>query len=422
MNNGNKLIQKRNGSFVDVPSLNLDTRKCRHGVMCALETLDDLRSHLSEILTAYPTEGKQNTELGGERGFMNVLSIALSEVSLKNQSEDFVLSEIESIVENNVSILRSCGIRRFTVMIARKNQFPLYFTFREQNDYREDQVIRHIEPAMAYQLELDRLENFEIKTCFVDNRRLHVYHGIGKSNSSDSRFFVRALVYPGQLTNAVKTHDFLVSEGDRILTDIMDALEIVSAVHQNTDCNIISVFFIPTFNLDITEIERSLHEFVNRHGSRLWTLRVTTAEVRFIIQSAPNSSPIPVRFIISNVSGYVTIIERYQEVRDATGMHKLMSLTSPPGSLHNHLVQFPYAIKEAIQPKRYKAHLMGTTYVYDFPEIFKEALYRIWKSYAHQFGAFVPSVLMNVKELVLGNDGNFVETIRSPGKTFSILI
>lgn len=44
------------------------------------------------------------------------------------------------------------------------------------------------------------------------------------------------------------------------------------------------------------------------------------------------------------------------------------------GPLHGMPVDTPYAIKEWLQPKRYSAHLSGTTYIYDFPELFRQAL------------------------------------------------
>jgi acetyl-CoA carboxylase/biotin carboxylase 1 len=31
-----------------------------------------------------------------------------------------------------------------------------------------------------------------------------------------------------------------------------------------------------------------------------------------------------------------------------------------------------------LQPKHYQAHLIGTTYVYDFPELFSKALHNLW--------------------------------------------
>ncbi|KAI9204928.1 acetyl-CoA carboxylase [Polychytrium aggregatum] len=396
------------GSFSDLSALGYDSKTHRKGFMCAFDGLDDVVSKLPAVIEEFG-EGK----LDIRRSLMNVLSVAVRDDSDAINNDQKAHDKFGEIVQSLRGPLRAKSIRRITFMVIRENQFPRYFTFKEAQDYHEDQVIRHIEPAMAYQLELQRLTNFDIKPIFIDDRRLHIYHAVGKKNTSDIRFFVRAIVYPGQVVSKVSTHDFLVSEGNRILTDIMDALEIVGATYPNTDCNHLFINFIPTFELDTAAIEQSLRDFVDRHGARLWKLRVTTAEIRFIRQS-PNGSPKPIRVNISSVSGFVTKVEIYQEVRDATGAQKLMSLTSPPGSLHHQLVHSPYAPKEAIQPKRYKAHLLNTTYIYDFPELFRRSLEKTWIKYME--GAPIPNTIMNLTELVLDESGeNLVETFRAPG-------
>jgi acetyl-CoA carboxylase / biotin carboxylase 1 len=74
---------------------------------------------------------------------------------------------------------------------------------------------------------------------------------------------------------------------------------------------------------------------------------------------------------ISSNSGFVIQVDVYYETRDAMGVHTLMSVSSPPGPLHNMATKSLHPVKAAVQPKRYKAHLMGTTYIYDFPELFQ---------------------------------------------------
>jgi acetyl-CoA carboxylase / biotin carboxylase 1 len=44
------------------------------------------------------------------------------------------------------------------------------------------------------------------------------------------------------------------------------------------------------------------------------------------------------------------------------------------GPLHGQPVDTPYPAKEWLQPKRYSAHLSGTTYIYDFPELFRQGV------------------------------------------------
>ncbi|KAJ3082689.1 acetyl-coenzyme-A carboxylase [Rhizoclosmatium hyalinum] len=401
----------RIGSFSDLAASS-DFKGSRTGQICAFQSVAEIQSKLQTVIESLNDGAKP-----GFRGIANVLNVAVQTTAAEAatfSTDEKTHAYFSEIVKSLGTTLRSQRVRRVTFMLVRKNAFPRYFTFKEQADYQEDEIIRHIEPAMAYQLELQRLQLFDVKPCFIDNRRLQIYHAVGKSNPADSRFFVRAIVYPGhKVSGEHSTHEYLLSEGLRILTDIMDALDIVSAKYPNTDCNHIFINFIPTFQLDISAIRQSIKEMVDRNRRRLWKGRVNSAEVRFIRQTG-NGSAKPIRYCISSDSGFVVRLEEYQETRDAMGVQRLMSLTSPPGSLHQQPVASLHPLKENIQPKRFKAHLLNTTYVYDFPELFKRAIEKAWVSF--QDGeAVAPANIMNVVELVLNKGGELEESDRAPG-------
>ncbi|KAI8815908.1 acetyl-CoA carboxylase [Fimicolochytrium jonesii] len=424
-----------------------DLKGARKGVLCAFTSLADVEERFASFIEQYGEAVKpavNGLNRGSQhRAARNVVNIAVLDVQNELADTDAAQAKFKSIVASIRPLLRAKAIRRVTFMLLRKGKYPHYFTYKEELDFVEDVLIRHIEPAMAYQLELQRLANYEVKPCFIDNRRIHVYHGVGKKNPADHRFFVRAMVYPGQApTDQTRTHEFLLSEGTRILTDIMDALEIVGAQFPNTDGNHIFVNFVPTFEIDTEVVESSLRDFVERHGQRLWKLRVTTAEVRFLLRkpitaapslngsnhgvgrvsptsaAATQNTPRAFRYVMSSVTGYVTRNDVYQEHRDGTGVQKFQSLSSPPGPLHQVPVSAPYPTRASIQPKRYKAHLMGTTYIYDFPELFRRAVEKKWVAHNKENGSAsrVPAVVMNVTELVVGKDGNLIELVREPGE------
>ena len=42
------------------------------------------------------------------------------------------------------------------------------------------------------------------------------------------------------------------------------------------------------------------------------------------------------------------------------------------GPLHGLLLSTPYVTKDHLQLKRFQAQTMGTTYVYDYPEMFRQ--------------------------------------------------
>jgi len=61
---------------------------------------------------------------------------------------------------------------------------------------------------------------------------------------------------------------------------------------------------------------------------------------------------------------YVTIFVVAQMTYQAYGPKK--------GPLHGLLISTPYVTKDHLQLKRYQAQTNGTTYVYDFPEMFRQ--------------------------------------------------
>ena len=98
----------------------------------------------------------------------------------------------------------------------------------------------------------------------------------------------------------------------------------------------------------------------------------------------PQGTSFPLRAIINNVSGYVVKSELYLEVKNPKGEWVFKSI-GHPGSMHLRPISTPYPVKESLQPKRYKAHNMGTTYVYDFPELFRQATISQWKKYGKKY-------------------------------------
>ncbi|KAF9111924.1 acetyl-coenzyme-A carboxylase, partial [Mortierella sp. AM989] len=398
-----------------------DPEPVRTGGIVAVRDISELEGKFDSVLNFFPStkSNKHLSHIAVTSVHNNVFNVVIKSESVHPNDDDYWLNLLTPFVKAQTERLRSHGIRRMTFLVFRAGNYPSYFTFRERNGYAEDQTIRHIEPAMAYRLELARLSNFDIKPCFIDNRQVHVYYAVGKENISDCRFFVCALVRPGRLRSSVRTADYLISETDRLLNDILDALEIVGATYKQSDCNHLFINFIPTFQLDADEVESALKGFIDRHGKRLWRLRVTGAEIRFNVQSKSAngfeaSEPIPLRFIISNVSGYVLNVDTYREIQTEKGT--IFKSVGTPGPFHLLPVSQPYPTKEWLQPRRYKAHLMGTTYVYDFGELFRQAIRTQWNHAIKQTPSLkVPSQVVEMRELVLDEKQELQQVAREAG-------
>ena len=291
--------------------------------------------------------------------------------------------------------------------------------------YREDDSIRHIEPALAFQLELGRLSKFRVKPVFTENRNIHVYEAIGKSSDNekavDKRYFTRAVVRPGRLRDEIPTADYLISEADRLMNDILDALEIIG--NNGSDLNHIFINFTQVFPLEPREVEEALAGFLDRFGRRAWRLRVTGAEIRIICTDPATKMQYPLRVVITNTSGYVIQVELYAEKKSDRGNEWLFHSiggTTKIGAMHLRPVSTPYPTKEWLQPKRYKAHLMGTQYVYDFPELFRQAIQNSWTravAIHRSLASKQPPVgeCIECSELVLDENDALAEVAREAG-------
>lgn len=161
---------------------------------------------------------------------------------------------------------------------------------------------------------------------------------------------------------------------------------------------------------------------VMRYGPRLWKLRVLQAEIRMIIRSSPNSKCTPFRLLLANESGYYLDMHLYKEVLDpASGTMKFEAWhnAGKPGPLHDLPISTPYMTKDYLQLKRFQAQSNGTTYIYDFPDMFQAALAKIWEEYLDiRPDVEMPAQMMQCMELVIDptNPTRLVEMKRVPGE------
>lgn len=422
----NKMGMNRAMSVSDLSFVtDSDKAPLRTGILLAAEHLDDVDSNLSQSLEVLPGHTLPNGPAPDRSGVVSTLSNVANVYVASTEgfdSEKDILKRLDEILHVNKQDLVKSGIRRITFMFSVKDgSYPKYYTFTGPN-YEENKTIRHIEPACAFQLELGRMSNFNIKPIFTENRNIHVYEGVSKTSPLDKRFFTRGIIRTGRIRDDITIQEYLTSEANRLMSDILDNLELIDT--SNSDLNHIFINFSSIFNVSPEDVEAAFGGFLERFGKRLLRLRVSSAEIRIIIQDPETGAPVPLRALINNVSGYVVKSELYTEVKNAQGEWIFKSL-GKPGSMHLRPIATPYAVKEWLQPKRYKAHLMGTTYVYDFPELFHQAAITMWeKSPVKQNGVssknkknslYNRDDLFISHELIEDENGELTEVEREPG-------
>lgn len=408
----------------------------RKGVIVPCKYIEDAEDLLQRALEALAVEQKQKKtrttpglipDLSGKRKPQSakhdteelsaVVNVAVRDSESHGDAE--TLSRILPIVEQFRDELLARNVRRLTFICGRSDgSYPGYYTFRGPH-YNEDDSIRHSEPALAFQLELARLSKFRITPVFTENKNIHVYEGVGKAVDTDKRYFTRAVIRPGRLRDEIPTAEYLISEADRVINDILDALEIIG--NNNSDLNQIFINFTPVFQLQPQEVEESLQGFLDRFGVRAWRLRVAQVEIR-IICTDPQGSPLPLRVVVTNTSGYVVDVDMYAERKSEKSEWVFHSIggTKEKGPMHLLPVSTPYATKNWLQPRRYKAHLMGTQFVYDFPELFRQAIQNTWSKVVKEQPAMAAQQpkageCVTFTELVLDDKDNLEEVNREPG-------
>jgi len=187
------------------------------------------------------------------------------------------------------------------------------------------------------------------------------------------------------------------------------------AENPKSDCNHIFMNFIPTVAMSPDSIKETFKGFLERHGKRMVRLRVQSGEIKLNIKQTPRSPSYPIRFVISNVTGFVLNVHAYRETKNERGLDIFVSIAER-GPLHGKAIDSPYPTKEWLQPKRYSAHLSGTTYIYDFPELFRQSLQQMWRQAKETDPNIkIPTQLLKAKELVLDEKDHLHEVYRPAG-------
>uniref|UniRef100_A0A8C3XNV1 acetyl-CoA carboxylase n=1 Tax=Chelydra serpentina TaxID=8475 RepID=A0A8C3XNV1_CHESE len=438
-------------SVSDVLLDNSFTPPCqRMGGMVSFRTFEEFVRIFDEVMGCFCDSPPQSpnfpeaghTSLYDEDKSAREEPIHILNIAIKTDcdiDDDGLAAMFREFTQSKKSVLIDHGIRRLTFLVAQKDfrkqvnyevdqrfhrEFPKFFTFRARDKFEEDRIYRHLEPALAFQLELNRMRNFDLTAIPCANHKMHLYLGAAKvevgTEVTDYRFFVRAIIRHSDLVTKEASFEYLQNEGERLLLEAMDELEVAfNNTNVRTDCNHIFLNFVPTVIMDPSKIEESVRSMVMRYGSRLWKLRVLQAELKINIRLTPTGKAIPIRLFLTNESGYYLDISLYKEVTDSrTAQIMFQAYGDKQGPLHGMLINTPYVTKDLLQSKRFQAQSLGTTYIYDIPEMFRQSLIKLWDSmseYTLLPPLPLPSDMLTYTELVLDDQGQLVHMNRLPG-------
>lgn len=189
---------------------------------------------------------------------MHILSVAVRDTG---DLDDIKMANLfGSFCYQHKDELLSRRVRRITFAALKKRQFPKFFTYRSRDLFEEDRIYRHLEPACAFQLELNRMRTYDLEALPTANQKMHLYLGRAKvakgQEVTDYRFFIRSIIRHSDLITKEASFEYLQNEGERVLLEAMDELEVAfSHPHaKRTDCNHIFLNFVPTVLMDPAKV------------------------------------------------------------------------------------------------------------------------------------------------------------------------
>ena len=380
---------------------------------------------------------------------------------------DVAASRLAHFLHAHADALKAGGVRRVTFAVPPPGKRGTvvaghgssFFTFRQRREWQEDRLMRHIEPSLAFQLDLKRLSNFNIARVPLGKRDVsaarvvHVYRATPKRGHGGARLFVRALVRQTSKVDGVAQADSYPGP-ERVLVQAIAAIEAVQGSSNVVDGarNHIFLNVLGDALVEPHVVERMAKHLGRRYASRLATARVGQVELKVNARLDKDSPSIPVRVIASNPTGFGLRIDTYVEAADpmrpghslfysisggddggAAGALAAMGLMSPSSQsshessfsqndlddlegqsgsptspeLHGLDASTPYPVSSPLEEKRSRALSSTTAYCYDFPAIFHKAVERSWIAHAAgRRGVDIPSpsTLAVFEELVLEDE------------------
>lgn len=372
-----------------------------------------------------------------------VCYVVLSEAMARDVEEDEFIRRLSRDVSSIKRMLAERNVRRITFAVNPPHLIAMsYFTLRASLGYAEDSNIRHVEPALSYLLELKRItDNHDVTLKYADMEgQVHIYlarekerdcgeNGSGNGNGNGNvprtgtrhllnppshprtknradaslveKMFVRLLIRPNQMMREHRTMLHFFPAARAILEQMFETLETVMTrepwiprvkdqfiISNHLFINIIAVFFHSA-----EEVAQVLEHLMVYYDERFNRLGIRAAEIVMNLVEAEGeigggdlrksrelvSQCQRVRFFFENSLGIVNATEMhaYRESY-ADGKLRLDCFYGKPK--HNGTeAHASYSATSDMELRRNRVLKLGSTYIYDFPRIFKHALAEIWR-------------------------------------------
>ena len=152
---------------------------CTKDLNAMLESGSESRGNSTSINVSVSADGSRG--VAEENNIQEPIHILHIGIKDKGDTDDSTMSKIfGNFCTSNNEELITRNIRRITFGALKSKQFPKFFTYRARDCFKEDRIYRHLEPACAFQLELNRMRSYNLEALQTSNQKMHLYLGKAK--------------------------------------------------------------------------------------------------------------------------------------------------------------------------------------------------------------------------------------------------
>jgi acetyl-CoA carboxylase / biotin carboxylase 1 len=380
----------------------------RRGLLSVISGAKDLKSQLPSILDDL-SQSIGEAPATSEAGPFNMLHIAFADGTLPS------IPDSEKIFAEEMTKLKTLGVRTVNILIPVSKKEPAYLTFPECISYKEDPLRRNMRPTFYHLLELGRVSaNFDLERIPAIGRNAQIYVGSEKSErptrgAGTQVVFLRTISHSTGLINSAGAR--------KALTQGLDELERAQANPKVTLQSSSRIFLHSLVELKGVTPKELAVQFKDIMGSlksqlaeRLLKLRVDEIEVK--VRIAGDDGIIQnVRLTASSMDGVWLKPSTFLEIPNPiTGVTDEFCLIGESGETEMCFLN-PYGTSTAVQTKRAIARRVGSTYAYDFLGLMEVGLIGEWDAFKNSLpdgSVTIPRNLFESQELYESADGSLI--------------
>lgn len=386
-----------------------ETTEARFGLVTAIPRLNDLWKALTDMAAEFGEKAeraKQNHYHHLTKGNYTLAILTSSDQSLDPARLLEQMAAFRGAFE-------SAGIKRITLgVVTGDGVYPSYFTYRvEGGQLFEDVVYRNIEPPLAHQLDFELMKNFALTPVPTVGNEIYIYSAVDKKakpadRDPDRRFFVRSVVRGHSVDTATNRYREVDDRFFQSINNLDIALDSQDPKKPH-NWNEIFLNILPPFSgIADEEIVRYLANLVDENKDRLNLLSVYRVEFKFRVTDGDGRET-TWRVDVRNHPKTRLQYTIYTEWRTPEGRF----MVKRQGEEGVEKVLEPYKILDPIDKRRLRALALGTTYAYDWPDLFRDGVERQWEEYLGLVNR-PKEDLFSKRELYLGPGDRLVEDVQ----------